>query len=113
MKLSQMLQLDCTVDANKQKIQQMLKRIKPLSKFKNDVPFEYLEKTIKRLGERTKIVVGSIVPDIDSNSKIIIWRCEIVNLKNFNLVVSVYGCSLYEVLAKTIIVLYSKAKVNR
>ena len=115
-KMSEILQLDCRIDSNAETVQQILGKIKPFKKYNEKgkkVPLKQLEKAIKQFGKKTDIIVHSLVPDIYSNDSLVIWRCEIINTTNLSKIATVYGCSLYEVMAKATIILYSKAKSRK
>ena len=78
-----------------------------------EVPIDALEKVIRIMTRKYLIRIRSISPDIWSNKDSDIWRCEVVNDKTLELIKNVYGISLYEVLAKTAILMYSEIKKER
>lgn len=115
MKTEDVLNLDYREEESKNIIQNVLRQLKPLSKYSDEeeVPIDALEKVIRIMTRKYLIRIRSIMPDIWSNKDNDIWRCEIVNDKNLELIKNIYGISLYEVLAKTAILMYSEIKKER
>ena len=105
------VQLDCRLEENANVIQRALAKIKPLSKYAGDVvPMDKVEKCMKVLCNKYGYTV-SISMDPVSNSNFPIWQCSVV--KCDRLVSSgsnVFGCSLYEAIAKAVILMYSRAR---
>lgn len=109
MTTEQILQLDCREQKNREIIQKVLRKIRPLSKCPvgQDVPFEKLERCMQVLNEKYNLFCRELFPDTHSGDKYVIWRSTIINLSNLDTVGSAYGCTLYEVMAKTVIMLYA------
>lgn len=112
MTTSQILQLDCRIQSNAEIIEKVLRKIKPLSKSLEDqpVPLEKLEKCIKVLCNKYNYIVPAIYPDLKSGDKVVIWKCRIVDGRTIDDVGIAYGCTLYECIAKAVILLYSKTR---
>lgn len=108
MTIKWVINLDCREEENWGILQKYLKKIKPLSKYKDieDVPIYKIEKVITILLKKYNIRIRDIVPDVWSGD-IPIWRCAIIYDKTLRQLVTVYGLSLYEVLAKAAIYMYS------
>lgn len=115
MKTNSLLELDCRDEDNMEVIQEVLRTLKPLSKYSDEelIPLDALEKVIRIMTRKYLVRIRSIMPDIWANRKYDIWRCEVVNDHNLDLIGYVYGVSLYEVMAKAVILIYSKVKKER
>lgn len=112
MTTNEVMNLDCREEKNQKIIQKVLRQIKPLSKYSDecDIPIEAVEKAISVMCKKYLIGVRDLTPDVLSNSEHTIWRAWIINDTNFKTIEMVYGVSLYEVLAKTAIRLYTEIK---
>lgn len=108
MTINEIVNLDCREDENNKIIQKYLKKIKPLSKYKDieDVPIYKIEKVIKVLSKKYSIRIRDISPDIWSNEEEIIWIVTLIDDNNLHICGIIYGISLYEVLAKTAVYMY-------
>jgi len=101
------LELDCRIDGNKILLQDALKTIKPLSKIKGDVPLQKIERVLKIICTKYNYLF-KLFPDCYSGEdNYIIWKSEIIDYNNLDTVCDIYGCTVYECLAKTAIKLYS------
>ena len=101
------LELDCRISANKILLQDALKTIKPLSKIENNVPLEKIERVLKIICVKYNYLF-KLFPDCYSGEdKYIIWKSEIIDCNNLDIICNIYGCTIYECLAKTAIKLYS------
>lgn len=108
MTINQILNLDRREEQNNEIIQEYLKKIKPLSKYKiEDVPFYKIEKVITVLSKKYNMRVREFVPDVWANDKETIWRATLIDDRNLNILGVIYGISLYEVFSKTAIYMYS------
>lgn len=111
MRVSEVINLDCTVRENREQIQKTLRQIKPLAKAPTgDIPVEMLERCLKVLSNKYDIHCRDIYPDTSAGDKYIVWRSIIIDGKTLDTVMAVYGCTFYEVLAKTVIVIYAKTR---
>lgn len=114
MTTNQILNLDYREEENKEIIQKVLRQIKPLSRFseEKEIPIEALEKAITVICKKYNIRIRDISPDIWSADKKIIWRACIISDKDLKTRGNIYGISMYEVLAKSAIKLYSEIKLG-
>lgn len=112
MNTNQILQLDCRIQSNADIIENVLRKIKPLSKSPEgqQVPLEKLERCIKVLCNKYNYFVPSIYPDLESGDKIIVWKCRITDRQTLNDIGITYGCTFYECIAKAVILLYSRTR---
>lgn len=114
MTTDELLQIDCRGSDSKVILQKALNKIKPFKKYNNvkDVPLYKLEKFIKLVCNKYGYWVR-LLPDTNSNDEFIIWRCTIIDLENLKSICDVYGCTIYESIAKTVIKLYAITKNKR
>lgn len=111
MTTAQILQLDCKKEENQEIIQKVLRQVKPLSKCsENIIPIEKIERTIKVICSKYGFFIRKLYPDCIAGDKCIVWRSEIFLSSNLSNVGNVYGCTVYECLAKTAILLYAKTR---
>lgn len=112
MTTNQILNLDFRIDENKKIIQKVLRQIKPLSRCSEDeeIPIEYLEKAITVMSKKYNIRIRSISPDVWTNEKHSIWRATIISDKTLQIIGMVWGITMYEVLAKTCVKMYSEIR---
>lgn len=111
----EILDLDCREAESNEIIQERLKKIKPLAKYKGveDVPIYKIEKVISVLSKNYNMRISNLVPDVWSNESETIWRSTIIDDRTLKMSV-IYGLSLYEILAKTAIYMYSiREKIGR
>lgn len=112
MKTRDILNLDYRNEESKRIIQEVLRQIKPLSRFseESEIPFEYIEKAIVVMSKKYCMRVRDFVPDVWSNKNEIVWRATILDETELNIIGIVYGLSLYETFAKVAIQMYAKVK---
>lgn len=111
MTTNQILNLDFRVKENQEIIQKVLRQVKPLSKYSDEeIPFSALEKAITVMCKKYVLQIKDIMIDSRSNDTNLIWRVTIANEVDLKVVEMIYGISLYEVFAKTVIKLYSEVK---
>lgn len=110
MTTKELLELDWREEENQRKIQKALKQIKPLSKEVGIVPLEKMERAIKIMCEKYRLWIRELCPDVDAGDKHIIWRAIVIDIDNLKTIGVVYGCTLYEAIAKTTIFLYSETR---
>lgn len=109
------LQLDCRTDKNKEIIQRVLRKIKPLANCSEEqVPLHKIERCMQILCKKHDYVV-TLYADPSSNDKSIIWRCAVIQYgRSVTSGVNVYGCSVYEAIAKATVLMYSHSRrVNK
>ena len=112
MEIEAALNLDYRDDDNKKIIQEMLKKIKPLSKFSDSkqVPIDSIEKLCKTIVQKYNLSVSQMKISY-SQTEIPIYSIDIKNEKQNKLDKlegSIYGMCLYETFAKLGIKLYSE-----
>ena len=105
-KIEKMLNLDCREEADQQVLQKVLHNIKPLAKFDGKIPQSKIEKLLGLICRRyyvdVKIIPVYIHENVDIYHNIV--------TTGITKLVDVYGCSIYEVLAKTVIWLFNAIK---
>lgn len=107
MKTKEIIELDYRKEENKEIIQKVLKKIKPLSKFDKTIPLKSLEKCLAKLNIKYNYYQRIF---FDSQEDYILYHCYIERANKTDIKIDIYGISIYEVLAKTIIYIYSKTK---
>lgn len=112
MTTKQVMNLDCRQEENQEIIQRVLKQIKPLSRYSDEceIPLSAIEKAITIMCKKYNMRIRDIYPDHSGNDQCIIWRMTLMNDKNFKVIDSVYGISMYELFAKAAIRLYAEVK---
>lgn len=110
--------LDCTVDENMEILQKVLRQIKPLSRYSEEVPLWAVEKVIHSMCRKYKLWVKEIAQDPWSNAKFDIWRVTLVEddlekASEWGKIKPVFGVTIYEALAKTAILIYSMIKTGK
>lgn len=111
MTTSQILELDCRIEENKETIQKVLKQIKPLAKCPEGkkIPLQKIERCFKVLCNKYGTYISFMYPDTQSNDKYVIWQCDIRDARKQKIGTS-YGCTFYECIAKAVILIYSKTR---
>lgn len=114
----QVVDLDCTVDENMEVLQEVLRKIKPLSKYSGEVPQWAIEKVIHSMCYKYHVWVKEIAQDPWSNAKMDIWRVSVVDdspdkVADWGKIKPVFGVTIYEALAKTAILIYSMVKTGK
>lgn len=110
-KLDAILNLDYRLEESQERIQQILYKIKPLTKYENygsKVPLEQLEKVMsilcRKYGFMAKIELLCMPDNVD------IYKASIQQLEEYQELGRVYGCCLYELCAKATILMYDKSR---
>lgn len=112
MTVKQIIDLDYRVDENANILQKALRQIQPLSKYEfEEVPLWAIEKVLHSMSHKYDLWVSELVQDPWSNAKFDIWRGVIFMGKSR--LKPVFGASIYEVLAKMVILMYSKVKSGK
>lgn len=111
MKTEQILNLDYRKEENREIIQKVLRKIKPLSKYSDetDIPIEAIEKLIRVLTRKYEIMpqwmnMSYFEPILG------IYSISVKTTTNHEWLGTVYGMCLYEVFAKLAIKMYSDVK---
>lgn len=108
-KIQEILELDCRNKNNKITLLHTLYKIKPLRKYLGqDVPLSEMEKVIKKISNKYGIKLVSIIPEVNANKELIVWgsTIRVGSLFGRKPYKNIYGCSLYEVMCKTVIYFY-------
>ncbi len=114
MKTEQILNLDYRKEENKEIIQKVLRKIKPLSKYSDEeqIPLEAIEKLIRVLTQKYMITpqwMNMAFKAGESN----IYSIGVKTTTDHKWLGNVYGMCLYEVFAKLAIKMYSEVKAGR
>lgn len=112
MRTSEILELDYREHDDRLVVQNVLRKIKPFVNIPKsvEVPVVKLEKCLQVLSRKYDYVV-SIHLDPVSNNSAPIWRCAVVRYgQSVGSGTNVWGTSLYEVLAKAIILMYGASR---
>lgn len=111
MKTSEILNLDYRKEENKEKIQKVLKKIKPLSKYSEEetVPIEAIEKLIRVLCQKYEITPQWM--SMSFHEPVIgIYSIGVKTTTDHKWLGNVYGMCLYEVFSKLAIKIFSEVK---
>lgn len=109
MKTYDILALDYRENESREIIQKVLKKIKPLSKCISNVPLEKIERCAKVICEKYNYWLR-FYSDTASGDDCIVWRCEVFDSNDLQLIKKIYGCTFYECMSKVVIYLYSIIK---
>ena len=114
MKTDEILNMDYRKKENKIKIQKVLRKIKPLSKYSEDedIPLVILEKLIAKYQKKYDVKFSYIMISTADADEVIIYSASLRNsegkwLKN------IYGAFIYELFAKVNIFIYSEVKKGK
>lgn len=118
MTIKQVIDSDCQVPENAEMLQKALQKIKPLSKYSEEVPQWAIEKVIHSMCHKYKVWVKEIAQDPWSNAKFDIWRSTVVEdgldkVSELWKIKPVFGATIYEVLAKTALLIYCLVKSGK
>lgn len=106
----QILNLDMSKREDQKIMQVILKQIRPLSKYEDEVPFEKIEKTIVVLQKKYNFRISNIVLDIWSNENQAIYRATIIDDRTLKLAKCIYGMTIYELYSKVAVYLYIQTR---
>lgn len=114
MKTKEILELDYSQSENKKIIQKALKKIKPFSKYEDeDVKMCKIEKFIGVAVKKYDLCVRDIsFAGITIDNKCI-YSLHLINESKLQYFDTVYGCELYELIAKAAIYIYSLIKEEK
>ena len=112
MRVRDILQLDCREEENKKVIQKMLKKIKPFSKYEDeDVEISKIEKFIGVATKKYDLYVRDIMfASIVTDNNEILYNLHLYRESDLQIICEIYGCELYELMAKTAIYIYALIK---
>jgi hypothetical protein len=106
MKISDLLLLDCR---DKKNLKMIVNRLEELPAFREEaVSLDNLEKFLTKIENKYPICLGYIL----RNSKDRCWSAMIKETGNHQHLATVYGISLFEILAKSTLYLYAYIKKN-
>lgn len=114
MTTEQILNLDYTKEENKEKIQKVLRKIKPLSKYSDEelIPIEAIEKLIKVMCQKYEIAPQWMSMSFsDSNNTL--YSIGVKTTTKHEWLGNVYGMCLYEVFSKLAIKIYAEVKSGK
>ena len=111
MKTEQILNLDFRKEENKEIIQKVLRKIKPLSRYsvEEDIPLEKIEKVVHVLANKYEITPQWLNMSYRSNG-LGIYSVGVKTTTDHRWLGNVYGFCLYEVFAKLAIKMYSEVR---
>lgn len=114
MKTNEILNLDCRKEENKEIIQKVLRKIKPLSKYPEgeQIPLEAIEKVVDAIVKKYEIVPQYMMMSYQE-SKSSLYSISVKTTTDHSWLGSVHGISLYEVFAKLTIKMYSEVKSGK
>ena len=112
LRVRDILQLDYREEENKEVIQNMLKKIKPFSKYENeDVEISKIEKFIGVATKKYDLYVRDIMfASIVTDNNEILYNLHLYRESDLQIICEIYGCELYELMAKTAIYIYALIK---
>ena len=114
MKTEQILNLDYRKDENKEIIQKVLRKIKPLSKYSEEeqIPLEAIEKLVRVLSQKYEIT-PQWVTMMFNEPTLGIYSIGVKTTTNHEWLGNVYGMCLYEAFSKLAIKMYSEVKSGK
>lgn len=111
MKTEEILNVDYQKSKNKDLIQKVLKRIKPLSRYTDDVPIEALEKLIAVICKKYNLdMQWIVVMSEDAKDGRLVYSCGVKTHDKGKWLGTVYASCIYELFAKLSIKLFSESK---
>ena len=113
MKTEEILNLDYRKEKDKEIIQKVLRKIKPLSKFSDDeeIPLEAIEKAIKVMVNKYEVIPQWVMMSFHEEDRCI-YSISLKTTDDGKWIGNTYGICLYEVFAKLAIKMYSEIKLG-
>lgn len=108
MKTDEILDLDYRIEENRELIARVLKKIPPLADY-DEIPLEALEKVIGSITRKYTIMIQYICPTYVKGDGTI-YCVSLKLIDPYQWLGNVYGCCLYEVIAKTAIKMYTEVR---
>lgn len=105
-KMEKMLNLDCRDEVDRQTLQELLHGIKPLMKYEGNIQQSKIEKLLGKICRR--YYVHFVIEPSYMDNNVDIYHGIVTT--GINKLIDTYGCSIYEVLAKTAIWLFDAIK---
>ena len=114
MKTDEILNLDYRKEENKEIIQKVLRKIKPLSKFseESNIPIEAIEKVIHVMVNKYEITPQWLTISYHEQD-VNLYSISVKTSNTHKWLGNVYGVYLYEVFAKLAIKIYSEIKSGK
>ena len=111
MKTEDILNLDYRKEKNKEIIQRVLRKIKPLSKFSDEeeIPLEAIEKVVRVMVNKYEITPQWVMMSFHEEDRII-YSISVKETSEGKWLGNAYGICLYEAFAKLAIKMYSEIK---
>lgn len=114
-KIKELIELDCTDENNLDVLNRELLTIPVIKKHTigDRVQSEVLERVILLISQKSKnnLRPSAIAADVWTNKKSIVWKTVVACDDKKNIYVgTIYGKTLWEVLAKCVILMYAKLK---
>lgn len=108
MKIKEILELDYRIKENQEIIQKELNKIKPLSKYQDKIPLVKIEKCLNVLCNKYNLilVLGFARSEVDH----MLYGVTIQYKEPIKNIGKVYGVSIYELLSKAVLLIYSEVK---
>ena len=114
MKTKDILNLDLTDRNNRYIIAQVLHKIPELKQYTDkQINEQVLEELLFTLCVDHKLFIDGLYGDAYANNEGIVWRIVISRLDKPTAKIKCYGLTLFEVLAKGVIMVYSKVRKKR
>lgn len=115
MKVSEILELDYRYKENREMIQDKLKSMKPFSKYSDEeqVPVNKIEKFIGVAIRKYDLYVRDISFACIKTNEENLYNMHILKESDLTMIGIIYGCELYEIMAKAAIYIYALIKSEK
>lgn len=119
MKTEEILNIDCRKEGGKEKINSFLWKIKPVTKLKIPkgcmLSIEDIEKVLHGICTHYDYIVQQIAPYYEDGKQFVFFKGEIMKKRNKinEWCGTVYGKTMWELLAKSLIKIYSEIKKEK
>lgn len=110
MKTNEILELNFKKEENRQIIQKVLRKIKPLANYdiSEDIPLNVLEKLIAKYEYKYDHRI-SVITCNSYEGEMVNYTANI-SISNYSKIKPIHGCCIYELFAKIVILYYSLAR---
>ena len=109
-KLKEILNLDYRLEESRERIQEILHKIKPLAKYEDMIPVEKVEKVVGVLSRKYGMVVREILLMHDPSNSENIYCAVIQDYNSKEVIRRIHGCCVYELFAKVAIYMYDRSR---
>lgn len=114
MKTKDILNLDLSDHQNRHIIAQALHKIPELQQYTDkQITDSVLEELLFTLCVDHRLFINGLYADVYASNEGIVWRLVVSRLDKKDVRIHCYGVTLFEVLAKGVIMVYSKVKKKR